>query len=41
MKVILSSATKIKLGASFYSRKYAAMLCTTLEEMGHSQNDSN
>jgi hypothetical protein len=35
--MVLSSATKAKLGALFYNAKDAYMLCTTLNEMGHLQ----
>jgi hypothetical protein len=37
MKSVLSSATKVKLGALFFNAKDAAMLRTTLEELGPPQ----
>lgn len=33
----MASATETELGALFYNAKYAAMLRTTLIEMGHPQ----
>jgi hypothetical protein len=37
MAVVLSSATEAELGALFFNGKEAAMLRTTLEDMGHPQ----
>ena len=37
MSVVLSSATEAELGALFYNGKEAAMLRTTLHDMGHPQ----
>jgi hypothetical protein len=38
MQAVLSSATEAELGALFYNGKDAAMLRTTLEDMGHPQS---
>jgi hypothetical protein len=37
MSVVLSSATEAELGALFFNGKEAAMLRTTLHDMGHPQ----